>query len=538
MVEREDALLCGQVQVDEQVPAADQVELGEGGVAGDVVPREDAEVADRLGDLVLAVHLVEESLEPLGRHVQGDVIDVAARPGDGQVALADVGRQDLQRRVAPRVAEALQQRDGQRVDLLAGRAAGDPDPDRRARRAAADQAREDVPLQRLEGGRVAEEVRHPDEEVIVEGDDLLGLVLERLLVAVEVLLMAEHHPPLDPPQDRPALVPREVDARVLPDQIEDLPQPGLPRLVAGGHRVPFAADAERVVADPRELEPHGRGREDMVDEARAHGAAGHAVVAGGGLVLGDRDPAGRLDLLDAHGPVGAAAGEDHADGAPAQLEGHRAEEDVDRHVQAGPPGAEAQTSRRRPPCSRSAGSHTRGRPRAPGRRMPGGRGPSRPRPGSPSAGSRATGRGAGRAAARPPRRAGRPRAARTSPRSRRPTRRRRRRGTRSAIRFGRAIPSHSGGASWAPPPFSQIRAESFGGLVIPLQGMISASGRRDVGRLSNTTANHAPGKIKRSSPARPFAFGRSRRDRPSVGGTPTTGCSPEAVARAWSRIAG
>src|SRR5207245_1855305 len=97
------------------VAAADQVQPREGRVAGQVVLGEDAQVADRLADLVVGVRLGEEAPQPLGRDVQLDVVDVDAGAGAFEGGLADVGGQDFDREVEVAFAEVLEDGDGQRV---------------------------------------------------------------------------------------------------------------------------------------------------------------------------------------------------------------------------------------------------------------------------------------------------------------------------------------------------------------------------------------------------------------------------------------
>ena len=61
MEEGQNSPLQHRLQVDEHVPAADKVDVGEGRVGEHVVPGEHANVADRLADAVAAVHLDEEA---------------------------------------------------------------------------------------------------------------------------------------------------------------------------------------------------------------------------------------------------------------------------------------------------------------------------------------------------------------------------------------------------------------------------------------------------------------------------------------------
>src|SRR5262249_8066930 len=89
------ALLQGHVEIDQDVPATDQVEPGEGRIDGQVVPGEDAQIAHRLADLVVAIDLGEEAAQPVGGDVQLDVVHVDAGAGLFQGGLVDVGGQDL-----------------------------------------------------------------------------------------------------------------------------------------------------------------------------------------------------------------------------------------------------------------------------------------------------------------------------------------------------------------------------------------------------------------------------------------------------------
>src|SRR5207302_1682698 len=106
---------------DEEVAAADQVEARVGRVAGQVVPGEDAQLADALADVVVPFDPEEEAAQPFRRDVDLDVVHVDARAGLVQGGLVEVGGQDLDGERFGTAAQELEQGDGQRVDLLAGR---------------------------------------------------------------------------------------------------------------------------------------------------------------------------------------------------------------------------------------------------------------------------------------------------------------------------------------------------------------------------------------------------------------------------------
>ena len=59
MKERQNLSLCGRLKVNQHIPAANQVELGEGRILDDIVRREDHQLSDFRADLI-AVALLEE----------------------------------------------------------------------------------------------------------------------------------------------------------------------------------------------------------------------------------------------------------------------------------------------------------------------------------------------------------------------------------------------------------------------------------------------------------------------------------------------
>ena len=63
---RQDALLQRIIQVDEQIPATDQVEVAKRGVRDHVVAGEDAQFPHQLADLVAAFLADEETPQALG----------------------------------------------------------------------------------------------------------------------------------------------------------------------------------------------------------------------------------------------------------------------------------------------------------------------------------------------------------------------------------------------------------------------------------------------------------------------------------------
>src|SRR5262249_43704312 len=163
-------------QVNQQIAAADEIQTGERRIADEVMPGEDTQVADPFGDLEVAVHLGEIAANPLRRDVHLDVLDVDPGPGLLQGGLADVARQNRDRRRVGMLVQVFEQGNGDRVHFLAGGTARYPDAYRRVRGTIVDQSGKHLFLQCVESGRVAEETGDADQQILVKAGDLVGVV--------------------------------------------------------------------------------------------------------------------------------------------------------------------------------------------------------------------------------------------------------------------------------------------------------------------------------------------------------------------------
>ena len=189
MKQRQDRLLRVRLEVDQQVAAGDQIELGERRIADDVVRREDDALAQVLRDLVAVGAKREERLEPLGLMPGNLFLGVDAGARDFERRLVDVGREDLEvDGRAPR-AQLLVKQHRDRVRFLAGGAAGHPDADLLAGTVGVerfDDLRDDALLEHRERLVVAEEPRHADQQVFVERVQLARIAAQLVDVRVEI----------------------------------------------------------------------------------------------------------------------------------------------------------------------------------------------------------------------------------------------------------------------------------------------------------------------------------------------------------------
>ncbi len=125
----EDLRLRLDVEVHQRVAAEQQVEPGDRGVAGDVVPAEDDPAPQVRPERELAAGLLEVLVTQLRRHRIQVLRGVDAHPGVTQRVVVDVGAVDLDPFRGFVDPERLGERYGQRVRLLTGGAAGAPHPD-------------------------------------------------------------------------------------------------------------------------------------------------------------------------------------------------------------------------------------------------------------------------------------------------------------------------------------------------------------------------------------------------------------------------
>ena len=221
MEDRQDPLLQGQVQVDQHIAATDQIQMGKGRIVGEVVPRKDTQVPDRLADLVMMIDAHEEMAEPFLRHVHLDVVRVNSRPGLLQGGVVDVGGQDLDGDGIGPAAQELQQANGQGVNFLAGGTAGHPDAKRVFRGAVLGELRKNPFAQGFEHLGVPEEVGDADQEILIQGIQLAGIFAQESQVIVDILEVVQGHAPQDAATDGAALVVGEIDRGSGSQQIHD-----------------------------------------------------------------------------------------------------------------------------------------------------------------------------------------------------------------------------------------------------------------------------------------------------------------------------
>ena len=215
----DEPLLLFAFQIDQQVAATQQVELGEGRILDHAVHGKHHFLADELLHLETAAFirfLDEELAQALRRHILGDIgrVVAGARRGDGVVV--EVGGENLEvplLRVGVRAfVEQFLQHHGDRIGFFTAGATGHPDAKHTAGRLGGQQGWQDADFQRNEGLGIAEEVGDVDQQFLEQRLDFSGVVLEKARIDGQIVNGVLRHAPLDATADGAFLVEREIVA--------------------------------------------------------------------------------------------------------------------------------------------------------------------------------------------------------------------------------------------------------------------------------------------------------------------------------------
>ena len=320
-------------QVDQQVAADQQIELGEGRIHDEVLGRQRHHLPDLLADPVAAFLLDEKPAQPLGRHIRRDVLRVDALAGLVNRVPIQIGGEDLQGKW-PDGAEFHQrlfERDPQRIRLLAGRTARRPRPQLASVGPAGQQRRQNLFPQFRPGRRVAEKAGHADQQFLEQQIPFLGILLQVADVMGDPVDLVQAHAPLDAPVQGVLLVQGKVVAGMRPQQDHDLVQPALVLVVQGRRRLRDGGRVAEVGDQP--LIQLLRGRDD-VGQSGVDGAAWHPVELGRGRLLHQGEASDFLDCPQAQRAIAAHPRQDDAHAPLALVLGQGAEKEVNRQPQA------------------------------------------------------------------------------------------------------------------------------------------------------------------------------------------------------------
>ncbi len=319
-------------QVDQEVPATEQVNLGKRRVFEHVLLGKDHHVADILADAVGAVFLGKKPGQPFRGDIGGNAVGIDPGAGFLNGLVVDIGGKDLDLEVFFYFVQIFPDQDSQGIGFFAGGATRDPDPHTCARELVGKEPGNDLFPERFEGLRVAEEIGDADQKFPKKGLHFQRVFPHVTYIIFDTVDLGNGHAPLDAAADGGLFVLGKIMARLGAQQNEHLLQVvnGTGRWGGDG----FRPLAKGVLPVGDQLLRHLVRRKDIVHLAGGDGAAGHSVVGRRFRALDHGHSAFALDRFETQGAVGAGAREHDADRPLMLVLGQGAKEKINRQTQA------------------------------------------------------------------------------------------------------------------------------------------------------------------------------------------------------------
>ncbi len=313
------------LQVDEQIAATDQIELGKRSVADQVVDGEDHDIAELLVDLVgLLVVAAEKAGQPGRAEIPGDAVRVDPLAGHAQRLLIHVAGENLQAAILLTAAKFLKEQHGDGVGLLAGGATRHPDAQSLFRLLGLHQRGHHLRNQDLKGFAIAEKTGHADEQIPGQELDLLRMTAQIFQILRQLVDMVQAHAPRDAAHEHFLAVAVEIVPGAGAQQSQDAVH-----LVGDGRAIGLSSGVDKKVFHV--LDQDGRHlfhRQDVVSQAAGHGALRHARVLRRARVLHHGHAPRRFHRLQAQRPVRSGPGHYNANGHFLLVLGQRTQEKI------------------------------------------------------------------------------------------------------------------------------------------------------------------------------------------------------------------
>ena len=316
-------------QINQQVAAAQDVQLGEGRVHDEILRGKDDHLANLFAHPVAMLFLLEEALQPGFRNIGGDVGQKETRPGLFNCVQVQVRGENLNRKLSPGLDrfERLFEHDGQGISLFPRGATGHPRAQRLVGHAAGEQRGNGRFGQLLPGGGVAKKIRHADQQFPKQQIQLLRILLQVADISRHLFDLVKAHAALDPAIQRVPFVKSKVVARVGAQQNDHLFQRALRLVFQHRFRPGEERGALQIGEDfPRQLFRPGHD----IRQPRVNRAARHGVEFGRRRLLHQHHAGFFLDGAQPQRAIRAHAGKNHAHAVLLLILRQRAEEKINR----------------------------------------------------------------------------------------------------------------------------------------------------------------------------------------------------------------
>ena len=320
-------------KINQQVAAAQDIELGEWWIGDHVLVRENNGAAQVLADAVTAlVGRGEVTTQTFGRDIPGNGRTKQSLAGAIDGVAIDVGGKDLQReaRGRPQAFEHFVEHDCQRIGFLSGGTGGHPGLERGPFRVLLDQAWQRVFAKVIPHRRIAEKAGHADQQFLEQQFHFNRVVRHPAHVVGQGGALAQLHAPIDATHDGTEFVVSEVGTGLLEQQLDHLLQGRA--LVAGLHRQRAGAGAEIAPATTPigHLCRHLARQRHDIDCLRRDRTCRHGIVARRRRQLRHGQATRIAQCRQTDGAVGACAGQGNTHGRLPRVTGQGTKKTVDR----------------------------------------------------------------------------------------------------------------------------------------------------------------------------------------------------------------
>ena len=270
--------LC--IEIDQQITADHDVQLGERRVHDEILRSEDHRLADLLPHTKTAVLVLHEKLtQPFFGDVSADVLWVQTRARLVDRVFVEVGGENLQRKMLRRfeLLQRLFEDYGERKGFFARGAADAPGAQRPALGVGGQKLRNGFVPQLVPSLRIPEEASDTDQELFEQQLRLLWILAQIADVVGDIVQLVQAHPTLDAAVDGALLVQRKVVPGLRSQQDQDL---GQRVLVFAGDTLIYYAELREVLEVSDDFPGQLVGIGDDVGEPTVDRHARHAVEFG------------------------------------------------------------------------------------------------------------------------------------------------------------------------------------------------------------------------------------------------------------------
>jgi hypothetical protein len=332
MKQRHELLLHLRSKIDEQISAAQDIQVGKGRIQDKALRGKDNRFPDLRADPVAVFNFDKEPLEPLRRHISGNIGGIDTLAGLVNRILVQIGGKDVQGKFLRGLDtfHSLLEHDSQGICFLPGGAAWHPGPQGLAIRPFGQERWDDAVAQLFPRSAVAKETRHAEEQFLEQQIQFLRVFLQVTDIGGNLVNLVDAHAALDPPVKGVFLVKRKVMAGVGAQKNDGLFQGALRlacecQLGSMGQWSPL-----QISEDPATAKFDGMPR-SAIDSGLADIVAPADELPG--RILHQHDACLLFDGPQSQRAVGAHARENDAQAVFLLVLGQGAEEEINRQAQ-------------------------------------------------------------------------------------------------------------------------------------------------------------------------------------------------------------